>query len=91
MLGRKACQCALDGKSGRMAAIRRVSDEPYRIELTDVPVSESANAEKTVPAAWITPEGNDVTKEMTAYLKPLIQGESQVIYKNGIPCHIQLY
>ena len=29
--------------------------------------------------------------ELIAYLKPLIQGESQVIYQNGIPCHIRLY
>ena len=91
MLGRKACQCALDGKSGRMASIRRISDEPYRIELTDVPVSDSANAEKTVPREWINPKGNDVMPELIAYLKPLIQGESQVIYQNGIPCHIRLY
>ena len=91
MLGRKACQCALEGKSGRMAAIRRISDDPYRIELTDVPVSESANAEKTVPEFWITPDGNDVTSEMTAYLKPLIQGEVPVIFENGIPRHIRLY
>lgn len=91
MLGRKACQCALEGKSGRMAALRRISDDPYRIELTDVPVSESANAEKTVPEFWITPDGNDVTSEMTAYLKPLIQGEVPVIFENGIPRHIRLY
>lgn len=91
MLGRKACQCALEGKSGRMAAIRRAKDEPYRIELTDVPVSETANAEKTVPTEWITPDGHDVTEEMLAYLKPLIQGEPQVVYENGIPSHLSLY
>ena len=74
-----------------MASIRRISDEPYRIELTDVPVSDSANAEKTVPREWINPKGNDVMPELIAYLKPLIQGESQVIYQNGVPCHIRLY
>lgn len=91
MLGRKACQCALEGKSGRMAAICRIQDEPYQIEVTDVPVSDAANAEKTVPEEWITPEGNDVTEEMTAYLRPLIQGEPRVIFENGIPRHIRLY
>ena len=91
MLGRKACQCALEGKSGRMAAIRRIQNEPYRIEITDVPVSEAANAEKKVPMEWMTPAGNDVTEEMIAYLRPLIQGEPEIIYENGIPCHIRLY
>lgn len=91
MLGRKACQCALEGKSGRMAAIRRIQNNPYRIEVMDVAVSEAANAEKKVPMEWITTEGNDVTEEMIAYLRPLIQGEPEIIYENGIPCHIRLY
>ncbi len=91
MLGQKALTCALDGETGRMAAIKRLSDEPYRVEFVSVPVNEVANHEKTVPMEWITPDGHDVTKELMAYMKPLIQGETNVKYQNGIPIQIKLY
>ena len=32
-----------------------------------------------------------VTEKMMSYLRPLIQGEVPVIYKNGIPAHLILY
>jgi len=91
MLGQKAVNCALDGETGRMAAIKRLSDMPYRVEFISVPVDQVANHEKIVPMEWITPEGNDVTKELVAYMKPLIQGETNIKYENGIPKQIKLY
>ncbi len=90
MLGQKALSCALDGESGRMAAIRRLSDAPYRVEFISVPVNEVANHEKTVPLNWITADGHDVTEELIAYMKPLIQGETNVKYENGIPLQLKL-
>jgi len=91
MLGQKAISCALDGETGRMAAIKRLSDMPYRVEFISVPVNEVANHEKIVPMNWITPDGHDVTEELVAYMKPLIQGETNVKYENGIPTQIKLY
>ncbi len=91
LLGMTACHCALEGKSGRMASIQRVSDEPYRVKFTSVPVSEVSNREKKVPENFISPAGNDVTESMMEYLEPLIQGESPVLFENGIPRHIRLY
>ena len=91
MLGQKALSCALDGETGRMAAIKRLSDVPYRVEFISVPVNEVANHEKIVPMNWITPDGHDVTEELVAYMKPLIQGETNVKYENGIPMQIKLY
>ena len=91
MLGMKACQCALEGSSGRMAAVIRKTDVPYVVEFKTVPISEVANAEKKVPSDWITDSGNDVTEEMITYLRPLIQGENKVVYENGIPKHLSFY
>jgi ATP-dependent phosphofructokinase / diphosphate-dependent phosphofructokinase len=91
MLGQKALHCALAGETGRMAAIMRLSNTPYRVEFTSVPVQEVANHEKTVPLEWITPDGADVTEEMMEYLRPLIQGETNIKYENGIPVQIKLY
>ncbi|MGF7145706.1 6-phosphofructokinase 1 [Anaerotaenia torta] len=91
MLGEKALLCALSKEAGRMAAIGRLSDRPYRVELLSVPVDEVANREKTVPLNWITPDGHDVTEELIDYMMPLIQGETEVKFKNGIPLQLKLY
>lgn len=47
--------------------------------------------QKKVPDDFITLDGHDVTEKMTAYLKPLIQGNRVVICENGITKHIELY
>ena len=91
MLGQKAFNGAVNGETAKMSAIKRLSNDPYRVEFILVPVSEVANHEKVVPMDWITPEGNDVTDEMMAYLKPLILGETNLKYENGIPKQYRLY
>lgn len=91
MLGQKALSCALNLETGKMSAIKRLSDEPYRVEFISVPVNEVANHEKTVPLSWITPDGHDVTEELISYMKPLIQGETNVKFENGIPAILKLY
>lgn len=88
LLGMHALQCAMEGMTGVMAAVQRVSDDPYEIVFRRVRVKDVANKEKTVPLEWITKDGHDVTEEMMTYLKPLIQGEVSPVYKNGIPSHI---
>lgn len=90
-LGRKAFSCALQGETGRMAAIKRLSNEPYQVEYISVPVNQVANQEKKVPLEFISSSGNDVTRELIEYMKPLIQGEPDLIYENGIPKQIRLY
>ncbi len=91
MLGQKAFNLAVNKETGKMSAINRLSNEPYSVEFVAVPVGEVANHEKTVPLDWITPEGNDVTEEMMAYLRPLIMGETNLKYENGIPKQYKLY
>lgn len=91
MLGMTACHLALEGKTGLMAAVERISDEPYQVRFTGIPVRSVANQEKKVPEDYINAAGNDVTEKMMSYLRPLIQGEAPVIYKNGIPAHLILY
>lgn len=91
MLGMTACQLALEGKSGQMAAVERVSDVPYEVRFTSVDVCEVSNREKKVPESFINEAGNDVTEEMMKYLRPLIAGETPVVYENGIPKHLILY
>lgn len=87
MLGLMACESALRGETGKMSALIRVSDKPYRVEYTMTDINKVANAVKRVPISWINQRGNDITEEMITYLKPLIQGEEHIIYKNGIPVY----
>lgn len=72
LLGAKAVQCAIAGKSGVMATIKRQQQQPYQISFSSIPVELTANHEKTVPLNWIHQNGHDVTDEMLHYLLPLI-------------------
>ncbi len=91
LLGMKAVQCAIEGISGQMSAIKRMNSNPYEIEFTSVDVSDVANNEKKVPREWISEDGDDVTEEMIDYLTPLVHGETITSHKHGIPTHIVLY
>ncbi|MEG1292515.1 MAG: 6-phosphofructokinase, partial [Lachnospiraceae bacterium] len=91
MLGMKACQCAIEGKGGMMAAIKRTNNKPYEISSIAVPVNKVSNQEKKVPMSYMNEECNDVTQEMMDYLVPLIQGENSVLYEDGIPRYSNLY
>ena len=85
MLGMTACRCALQGKSGLMASVERLSSYPYQVRYTAIPVCEVSNQEKKVPDDYINEAGNDVTEKMMEYLKPLIHGETEVIYETFVP------
>ncbi|MCR5791620.1 MAG: 6-phosphofructokinase [Lachnospiraceae bacterium] len=91
MLGMKAVQCALEGRTGEMAIIQRLSSSPYEIKFSSVDVNLVANEEKTVPSDYINEEGNDVTEKMIEYLKPLVEGETTTYHIGGIPTHVVLY
>ncbi len=89
-IGSAAVDCALSGSSGRMMGYRRISNEPYRIEIVSFDVAEAANKEKYFPAEWITDDKCDVTTDALNYFLPLIQGEVTTEYRNGIPVHFRL-
>lgn len=87
MLGRKAVEFSEQGITASMVIMNRTSNEPYTIEYAYAEIKNIANEAKSVPKEWINDAGNDVTQEMIDYLLPLIQGESDVTYKNGLPVY----
>ena len=89
-IGVSAVELAEDGKSGVMLIFVRKNSEKYEVEISSVPVSEVANKVKYVPESFINDEKNNVTRECIDYISPLIMGEKQVKYENGIPVHIRL-
>ena len=87
-LGQAAVKYAAEGMTAVMSTIKRVSNDPYQWIIEPENVSLIANQAKTIPLDWITPEKNDVTPEMEAYLRPLIIGEVSLQYKDGLPMYL---
>ena len=89
-LGAFAAVSAIRGESGKMSALKRMPGENYQVDIVLADLSKIANFEKTVPLEWITEDGHDITQELVDYLKPLIQGEVRIPYKDGVPEHFIL-
>lgn len=87
LIGKKAAQIGAAGETAQMVCYHRTSSSPYSIEIGHHAIEEIANKEKSVPLQWISEEHNDITPAFMAYLQPLIQGEPEMTYKNGIPLY----
>lgn len=70
MCGLKGVEYALEGLTGVMVAMERLSNKPYEIGYRPVKISEVSNKEKTIPAEWI--DGNDLRDNFIDYVKPLV-------------------
>lgn len=90
LLGHFGVEAALTGESGVMATLTRKSNHPYTIEYGTVPIYEVANLEKKIPITWINDVGNDITDELLEYMKPLIQGEANTRYIDGLPVYLPI-
>jgi ATP-dependent phosphofructokinase / diphosphate-dependent phosphofructokinase len=75
---------AIAGKNAVMPAIRQLSDEPYRRDIIEAPLSEVANHEKLLPSEFISADGFGITRRRAVYLAPLIVGEAYPPFKNGV-------
>ncbi len=71
-IGKFAVSSAVDGKSGYMASISRISDEPYASVFKLVPLNTVANIESRFPEKWINKRGNGVEEAFNEYCMPLI-------------------
>ncbi|MGN0384079.1 MAG: 6-phosphofructokinase [Eubacterium sp.] len=88
--GKAAVKYALEGFTECMITINRESDTPYSVNYSCSAIKDIANYAKSVPLEWISHDGNDVTDEFINYMLPLIQGEIQLKYKNGIPSYLPI-
>lgn len=73
--GQKAVELAATGQGGYMSTILREPGMIYSIRYDKVPLPEVANSERTFPADWISPSGNDVTDDFVRYARPLVGDE----------------
>ncbi len=89
-LGMNGVAYALKGETCKMMATVRLSDAPYKTEVTAVDIKTAANHEKQVPREWINEAGNDMTEDFLTYAKPLIVGEPDLSYKDGKPNYLNV-
>lgn len=89
-VGYAAVKYATKGKTGIMATIDRLEGDDYAVSFGAMEISSIANAVRGVPDEYINEEGNGITSAGIEYLKPLIVGEVDTVYENGMPKHIIL-
>lgn len=83
MTGKKAVQAALKGKTGKMIVFKRVSQNPYKIKYQLAPLSKVANAVSHVTQEMMV-DNTRMSDKFREYLRPLVDGEVKLTYKNGI-------
>ena len=88
--GVAAVKAAVEGKSGFMPKIVRLSSQPYRwtIDLEDL--ANIANVEHFIPKDWIAEDGFLPNEKFVEYAAPLIVGEVKVPTKDGLPQYVTL-
>lgn len=81
--GTIAVQEALKGTTAHMIAIKRVSNNPYKVRYEAVDIRKIANVESKVPTSMMI-DNTHMAISFKEYCLPLIQGEISVIYENGV-------
>jgi 6-phosphofructokinase 1 len=90
-VGEAAVELALEGKSGVMPVIKRVSNNPYRWKIAETQLSRVANREKKMPRNYIAADGFGITPAARRYLAPLIEGEDYPPYdREGLPKYVRM-
>ncbi|MEM8867020.1 MAG: 6-phosphofructokinase [Verrucomicrobiota bacterium] len=90
MAGQAAVVAAMAGETDKMVTLVRGDGEPYTCETGLAPLSEIANGVKKFPESWINEDGVSMNFNFYKYALPLIQGEVQVPYENGVPNLVSL-
>ncbi len=86
-IGRHAVRYATFGETGKMMIFTRVEGDRYRVYVDSADIAGIANAVRTVPREYINERGNYVTEQCLSYIAPLIVGEPEIRFENGLPKH----
>ncbi|MBN8247750.1 MAG: 6-phosphofructokinase [Verrucomicrobia bacterium] len=88
--GAAAVRAAMEGKSGFMPKIVRLSSQPYKwtIEMEDL--ANIANVEHFIPRDWISEDGMMPNEKFVEYAAPLVHGEVRPPMVNGLPQYVTL-
>lgn len=75
LVGKRAVQVVLQGKTGVMIGLKRLVQEDYAIELVELPLAEVMLHEKLMPQDFYSQEEADVTPDFIDWCRPLINPE----------------
>ncbi len=90
MAGKSAVKAAVEGETDKMVILVRAEGDAYACETSLAPLSEIANGVKDIPEDWIAEDGVSMTAKFIKYCQPLIQGEVNVPFENGVPSYVRL-
>ena len=90
MAGQAAVKAAVAGETDKCVILVRGTTDQYTCETALVPLSEIANGVKALPKEWINEDGVSMNFQFHRYALPLIQGEVQVPFENGLPAFVRL-
>ena len=86
MVGVQAVKEAVKGTTGKMVALVRKSNKPYKCVTGLADLMDVANGVRKVPRNWVNAEGNHITREMRDYIVPLMRGEVPIkVANDGLP------
>lgn len=75
LAGEAACRAAVEGKTNIMIGFERLSTDPYRIRVSEIPIDEVMMNERPMPKEFIREDGTGVTEQFRDWCRPLIGGE----------------
>ncbi len=87
IIGAAAVEKAAAGETGKMVCVRRKAAAGYEIEIFTEDVSRIANVVKSIPTEFLSDDGEGVNSKCIEYMLPLIAGENECVYKDGLPVH----
>ncbi|MFP4166679.1 MAG: diphosphate--fructose-6-phosphate 1-phosphotransferase, partial [Opitutales bacterium] len=90
LAGQAAVQAAIGGETDKMVTLLRGEGDAYKCETGLAALAEIANGVKALPENWINEDGVSLNYNFYKYALPLIQGEVQVPYENGVPALARL-
>ena len=77
-------------ETDKMVTLLRGDTDQYTCETGLAPLSDIANGVKKLPREWINEDGVSMNFQFLRYAQPLIQGEVNVPFDNGLPVFAQL-
>lgn len=90
LVGRAAVKYALQGKTGFMVALDRVTGKEYECVTRLVELTKVCNVVKEVPKDFINSDGCSISKKMIDYVSPLIVGEVNSFGSNGLLKYVDI-
>jgi len=91
LAGKNAVIAAVEKEeSGKMITLQRIESDSYACETGLANLSEVSQGTKRIPADWINDDGVSMNYPFVKYALPLIQGEVQPTFENGLPVFVKL-